>query len=85
VSLAIFLILSMLGIDFLVYVLFQWTFGDKRCALQRKVEAQRRAMEAAGPMLVKGTKAKETSKKSGTDLTVYGAQVTVPRRLNTGN
>lgn len=78
-SLAIFLTLCILGIDFLIYVLFQWTFGDKRRALQRKIDMQRRAMkETAGLVLVRGNKAKSSS---NVDLRVYGAQLTVLRRL----
>jgi hypothetical protein len=78
-SLAIFLILCILGIDFLIYVLFQWTFGDKRRVLQRKIEEQRRAMkETPGPMLVRSNEAKRSS---NVDLRVYGAQLTVLRRL----
>lgn len=74
-SLAIFLILCIVGLDFLIYVLFQWTFGDKRRALQRKIEAQRRAMkENPGSMLV-------PSNRANVDLRVYGAQLTVLRRL----
>jgi uncharacterized membrane protein YccC len=78
-SLAIFLTLCIVGIDFLIYVLFQWTFGDKRRALQRKIEAQRRRMnEATGPVLVRSEKEKRSSR---VDLRVYGAQLTVLRRL----
>lgn len=83
-SLAIFLTLCILGIDFLAYVLFQWTFGDKRRALQCKIEAQRRTMkEAPGPVLVHTRKLSKN--ESGRDLTVYGAQMAVLRRLNSGN
>lgn len=53
-SLGIFLTLCIVGVDFLIYVLFQWTYGDKRAAMQRKLAAQREAMkqQAAKPFLV---------------------------------
>jgi len=53
-SLGIFLTLCILGVDFLIYVLFQWTYGDKRAGTQRKLAAQREAMkqQAAKPFLV---------------------------------
>jgi hypothetical protein len=35
-SLNIFLMICILGIDFMIYVLFQWIFGDKRKALPVK-------------------------------------------------
>jgi len=53
-SLWIFLTLCILGVDFLIYVLFQWTYGDKRQAVAKKLAAQRKAMkeETRGPVLV---------------------------------
>jgi hypothetical protein len=81
-SLAIFLTLCILGVDFLIYVLFEWTFGDRRRALQRKVQAQRLAMkEAPRPTLVRNATDRRTRNESGTDWRVYGAQLTVLRRL----
>jgi len=32
------LVLSILGMDFLLYVLFQWTYGDRRRRIARKVK-----------------------------------------------
>jgi len=32
-------------VDFLIYVLFQWTWGDKRRAIARQVAAHRNALE----------------------------------------
>ena len=54
VTLVIFLAVSVLSVDFLVYVLFQWTFGDKRRAIQKKLAEQRQALqlETARPFLV---------------------------------
>jgi hypothetical protein len=47
-SLNLFITLGILGMDFLIFVLFQWTFGDKRRAMQRKLAAYRQAQEPAG-------------------------------------
>jgi hypothetical protein len=57
-SLSIFIALCIVGVDFLIYVLFQWTFGDKRRAMERKLAAQRAAMkeEGRGPVLVSSRK-----------------------------
>jgi uncharacterized membrane protein YccC len=44
-SLNLFITLAILGLDFLIFALFQWTFGDKRRALQRKLQACRQAQE----------------------------------------
>jgi hypothetical protein len=43
-SLTIFIAVCVLGLDFLIYVLLQWTYGDKRRAMQKKLAAQRAAM-----------------------------------------
>jgi len=44
-TLNIFITLCILGIDFLIYVLFQWTYGDKRSAMARKIAAHRNALK----------------------------------------
>jgi hypothetical protein len=44
-SLAVFVAICVLGIDFLILVLFQWTYGDKRRARMTKVVEQRRALD----------------------------------------
>ena len=38
-SLIVFLALSILGVGFLIYAFFQWTYGDKRNALNRQSAA----------------------------------------------
>ncbi len=48
-SLAIFLAICIVGVDFLIYVLFQWTFGDKRRAIARKLAAHREATQTQTP------------------------------------
>ncbi len=45
-ALTVFFALCILGIDFMIYVLFQWTWGDKRRAIARQVAAHRRQFDA---------------------------------------
>jgi hypothetical protein len=45
----VFLTLCIVGIDCLVYFLFQWTYGDKRGAMARKIAAIRKAAESQPP------------------------------------
>jgi hypothetical protein len=53
-SLTIVFAVCILGIDFMIYALFRWTFGDKRSALARQIAAQRNALreQSARPFLV---------------------------------
>jgi hypothetical protein len=53
-SLNIFLMICILGIDFMIYVLFQWIFGDKRSAIARQVALSRKILseESARPYVV---------------------------------
>lgn len=48
-SLTAFLTLCILGLDFMIYVLFKWTYGEKRHAIARKVAAYRKAFEEESP------------------------------------
>lgn len=52
--LTIFLALCILGLDFMIYVLFKLFYGDKRRVIARRVAAQRNAAreEAAGLIYV---------------------------------
>jgi len=63
-SITVFLTCCILGIDFMMYVLFQWLYGDKRRAMARKLAAIRSEMKAetAGPRLVRS---REGAVKSG--------------------
>ena len=65
-SLGIFLALCLLGVDVLIYILFQWMYGERRAAIAKKVAAQRLAIarereesqrQKAGPFLVHSKKA----------------------------
>jgi len=65
-SLTIFLGLCIVGVDFLIYALFQWTYGEKRSAIARRIAAQRNAVkeEAGRPFVVSSRKiAPETQKR----------------------
>jgi hypothetical protein len=45
-ALTVFFALCILGLDFMIYVLFQWTCGDKRRAIARQVAAHRKQFDA---------------------------------------
>jgi len=46
---SIFVALSILGLDFMIYVLFKLTYGDRRGAIAREVAAQRKALGEPTP------------------------------------
>jgi hypothetical protein len=48
-SLTVFLALCILGLDFMIYALFQWTYGDKRRALARQLAAHKNALKERSP------------------------------------
>jgi hypothetical protein len=48
-SLNIFLMICILGIDFMIYVLFQWIFGDKRKTIARQVALTRHTLSEESP------------------------------------
>jgi hypothetical protein len=57
-SLTVFLALCILGLDFMIYVLFKLLYGDRRSVIARRVAAQREAAraEASGLFLVPARK-----------------------------
>jgi hypothetical protein len=57
-SLYVFLALCILGLDFMIYVLFKLLYGDRRSVIARRVAAQREAAraEAAGLIFVPARK-----------------------------
>jgi len=57
-SLTIFLALCILGLDFMIYVLFKLLYGDRSSIIARRVAAQRNAAqaEAAGLIFVAASK-----------------------------
>jgi hypothetical protein len=50
----VFVAICVVGIDFLIYVLFQWTYGDSQREVARRIAARRGAMpgEATRPFVV---------------------------------
>jgi hypothetical protein len=57
-SLTVFLAFCVLGLDFMIYVLFKLLYGDRRSVIARRVAAQREAAraEAAGLFLAPAKK-----------------------------
>ncbi|HTT34108.1 MAG TPA: hypothetical protein VMH48_10945 [Methylomirabilota bacterium] len=57
-SLRVFLAICILGCDFMLYVLFQWLYGEKHRKHSRKSSAKDTAsgMQESGPHLVKPEK-----------------------------
>jgi hypothetical protein len=51
-SLTIFLALCILGLDFMIYVLFKWLYGDRRSLIARRVAQQRKAAQAEATGLI---------------------------------
>jgi hypothetical protein len=51
-SLTIFLALCILGLDFMIYVLFKLFYGDRRSLIARRVAEQRKAAEAEAAGLI---------------------------------
>jgi hypothetical protein len=53
-ALTVFFAICILGVDFLIYALLQWTWGDKRRSIARQVAAHRKAFDAQSgrPFLV---------------------------------
>ena len=43
-SLDVFLVFCILGVAFMMYALFQWTYGDKRRAHGRQLPARKNAL-----------------------------------------
>ena len=48
-SVTVFLAICILGCDFLLYVLFQWTYGEKRRGLSRRSRATKGAVDQPNP------------------------------------
>lgn len=57
-SATVFLAICILGCDFLLYALFQWTYGEKRRGLSRRSRTPKTAMDTpdARPFLVASRK-----------------------------
>ncbi len=48
-SLTIFLAICVLGLDFMIFLLFQWTYGDKRRVLARQLAVHKNAFQQQAP------------------------------------
>jgi hypothetical protein len=48
-SFTVFMALCILGCDFLIYVLYQWAFGERRRTLMRRAASRRRAEALRSP------------------------------------
>jgi hypothetical protein len=51
-TLTAFLTFCILGLDFMIYALFQWTYGEKRRAFARQVAARKRARKEQSASLL---------------------------------
>ena len=50
-SLNVFLAFCIIGVGFMIYALFQWTYGDRRSALGRQFAARKDALMNQSPGL----------------------------------
>jgi hypothetical protein len=48
-STTIFIAFCILGLDFMIYAFFRWTFGDKRHKLARELAARKNALQEPSP------------------------------------
>jgi hypothetical protein len=48
-SFTVFMALCILGCDFLIYVLYQWAFGERRRTLMRRAASRRRTEAPRNP------------------------------------
>lgn len=81
-SLTVFLALCIVGLDFMIYVLFKLLYGDRRSLIARRVAAQREAAraEAAGLFLVPAKKTPQSGQEPDRSAGPH-ASSTDPRKL----
>jgi hypothetical protein len=48
-STTIFIAFCILGLDFMIYAFFRWTFGDRRDKLARQLAARKNALQEPSP------------------------------------
>ena len=48
-SITIFITFCILGLDFMIYAFFRWTYGDKRDKLAREWAARKNALQEPSP------------------------------------
>ena len=75
-SLTLFLGLCILGLDFMIYVLFQWTYGDRRSEMGRKLAAYRSSMkeQAPRPFVVRSENGVVRAQEQGRDKSMTKAR-----------
>jgi hypothetical protein len=58
-STTVFLALCILGLDFMIYAFFRWTFGEKRDVIARQLAARKNALkeQSQRPFLLASQKA----------------------------
>jgi hypothetical protein len=67
-SLTLFLAFCILGLDFMIYVLFKWTYGEKRRSVTRLVAEYRNEEQASRPFLIHSQKTMRHAKSNPRDL-----------------
>lgn len=60
-SFTLFMALCILGCDFLIYILYQWAFGERRRALMRRAPSRRRFEALQNPQVRPTATAKKSS------------------------
>ena len=84
-GLTVFFALCILGLDFMIYVLFKLLYGDRRSVIARRVAAQREAAraEAAGLIFVPARKnaqaQQEPNHSAGSRVSSIDSRKPVPR------
>jgi hypothetical protein len=84
-GLTVFFALCILGLDFMIYVLFKLTYGDKRSVVARRVAAQREAAraEAAGLIFIPARKnaqaQQEPNHSAGSPVSSIDSRKFLPR------
>jgi hypothetical protein len=48
-SITVFIAFCILGLDFMIYAFFRWTYGDKRDKLARQLAARKDALKEPSP------------------------------------
>jgi hypothetical protein len=88
-GLTVFFALCILGLDFMIYVLFKLTYGNKRSVVARRVAAQREAAraESSGLYLVPARKnvpaQQEPENSAGSPAPDNGSRKPFPRNSST--
>ena len=88
-GLTVFFALCILGLDFMIYVLFKFLYGDRRRLIARRVAEQRKAAlnEASGLFLVPAKKTSPLPQEPHLERAVsrgsYRTRTALPHRRGT--